>query len=305
MLAAALAVAGPLRAAEPAEAIRLYALDCGHASFKDSGFFSDTGEYDGKPGAVAVPCFLVRHPKGTLLWDTGLSDKIAESPNGVEHEGIRMSLARTLASQLKELGLSAGDVTYLAFSHLHFDHTSNANAFASSTWIMNGSDLKWALGTPTPFGVDPASFSAYSKAKTQMIEGDHDVFGDRTVRILNRAHTQDARAHAWTSGPAASTEEVWHGHPVGRSLPPAGQPQVPPHPDVQLLACRDAGLDRPHREDHQEQEGAVRRAARPERFRRASQVPGLSRISLTRRQLGPKMGTWCYCSRRDVLPERK
>jgi glyoxylase-like metal-dependent hydrolase (beta-lactamase superfamily II) len=184
MLAAALAAASPLRAADPAEAIRLYALDCGHASFKDSGFFSDTGEYDGKPGAVAVPCFLVRHPKGTLLWDTGLSDKIAESPNGVEHDGIHMSMARTLASQLKELGLSASDVTYLAFSHLHFDHTSNANAFGASTWIMNGSDLKWALGTPTPFGVDPASFSAYSNAKTKMIEGDYDVFGDEAVRIL-------------------------------------------------------------------------------------------------------------------------
>jgi N-acyl homoserine lactone hydrolase len=184
MLAAALAVAGPLRAADPAEATRLYALDCGYATAKDGGFLSDTGEYDGKPVTVAVPCFLIRHPKGTLLWDTGLSDKIAESRNGVENEGIHMSMARTLASQLTELGLSAGDVTYVAFSHLHFDHTSNANAFGASTWIMNGTDLKWALGTPTPFGVDPASFSAYSKAKTQMIEGDHDVFGDGTVRIL-------------------------------------------------------------------------------------------------------------------------
>ena len=55
MLAVALAAAAPLRAADPAGALRLCALDCGHASFKDSGFFSDTGEYDGKPGALAVP----------------------------------------------------------------------------------------------------------------------------------------------------------------------------------------------------------------------------------------------------------
>jgi N-acyl homoserine lactone hydrolase len=185
LLAAALAVAGPLRAADPAEAVRLYALDCGHATSKDGGFLSDTGEYDGKPLAVVVPCFLIRHSKGTLLWDTGLSDRIAESPNGVDQEGIHMSMPKSLAGQLKELGLSADDVTYLAFSHLHFDHTSNANAFAgATTWLMNGTDLKWALGTPTPFGVDPASFSAYSKAKTKMIEGDYDVFGDGAVRIL-------------------------------------------------------------------------------------------------------------------------
>jgi N-acyl homoserine lactone hydrolase len=54
--------------------LRLYVLDCGHATFKDMGGFSDTGEYDGKSGEIAVPCFLVRHPKGDLLWDTGLGD---------------------------------------------------------------------------------------------------------------------------------------------------------------------------------------------------------------------------------------
>src|SRR5277367_6460733 len=57
--------------------LKLYVLDCGHASFKDMGGFSDTGEYDGKRGEIAVPCFLIRHPKGTLLWDAGLGDHFA------------------------------------------------------------------------------------------------------------------------------------------------------------------------------------------------------------------------------------
>jgi len=54
MLAAALAAAGPLRAADPAEAIRLYALDCGYATAKDGGFLSDTGEYEASPSRS--PC---------------------------------------------------------------------------------------------------------------------------------------------------------------------------------------------------------------------------------------------------------
>ena len=33
--------------------VRLYALDCGLATFKDMGGFSDTGEYDGQSGEVA------------------------------------------------------------------------------------------------------------------------------------------------------------------------------------------------------------------------------------------------------------
>lgn len=146
--------------------------------------FSDTGEYDGKPGTMAAPCFLIRHPRGTLLWDAGLGDKIAEHSNGVDNNGIRLSVPVTLAEQLKALGLAPADVTYIAFSHLHFDHTGNANAFGSSTWIINKSELSWALGTPSPFGVDPSTFSGYKGAKTQMIDDDFDVFGDHSVRIL-------------------------------------------------------------------------------------------------------------------------
>jgi glyoxylase-like metal-dependent hydrolase (beta-lactamase superfamily II) len=75
-------------------------------------------------------------------------------------------------------------MTYVAFSHFHFDHTGNANLFGAPTWIINSAELAWALGTPTPFAVDPSTFSTYKTAKTQMIAGDHDVFGDGKVKIL-------------------------------------------------------------------------------------------------------------------------
>lgn len=72
----------------------------------------------------------------------------------------------------------------MAFSHLHFDHTGNANAFAGSTWIMNRAEIAWASATPAPAPVMQDSISAFKTAKSQMIDGDHDVFGDGTVRIL-------------------------------------------------------------------------------------------------------------------------
>ena len=164
--------------------VRLYALDCGHAEFKDMGMFSDTGEYDGKTGALAVPCFLIRHPKGSLLWDTGLGDKIAENKDGADFNGIHFTVTTTLTEQLKAIGLAPADVTFVAFSHFHLDHTGNANAFGASTWIINRNELSWATADPTPGGVVPESFSAYKDAKTQMIDGDYDVFGDGSVRIL-------------------------------------------------------------------------------------------------------------------------
>ncbi len=61
--------------------IRLYTINCGHLEFKDLGFFSDTGDYDGgKSGAIAVPCFVIRYPKGILVWDTGLSPHFPKGP---------------------------------------------------------------------------------------------------------------------------------------------------------------------------------------------------------------------------------
>jgi len=92
-----------------------------------------------------------------------------------------------VTTQLQQAGLTAANVTFVAFSHFHADHTGNANLFAGSTWIINRDELAWATGTPGPQPpgiVDPATFSAYKTAKTKVIDGDYDVFGDGTVRIL-------------------------------------------------------------------------------------------------------------------------
>src|SRR5882757_5562314 len=126
--------------------VRLYALDCGHATFADMGMFSDTGEYDGKPGKIADPCFLIQHPKGVLLWDTGLGDQFAAHSEGVDvMPGIHVTVQETLVDQLKSLGLAPAAVTYVAFSHFHFDHTGNANEFIKSVWILNKNELSAAL----------------------------------------------------------------------------------------------------------------------------------------------------------------
>jgi len=180
----ALLVAGSSSAHSTSSGAKLYSLDCGRATAADSGFMSDTGEYDGKPLEVAVPCFIVRHPKGILLWDTGMPDKMAEAKGGIDAGGgNRFIVTATLAAQLKTLGIAPGDVTYVAFSHMHFDHTGNANLFSGSTWILNRAELAWAESKPGAF-VQPESYAGYKSAKTQMIEGDHDVFGDGSLRIL-------------------------------------------------------------------------------------------------------------------------
>jgi glyoxylase-like metal-dependent hydrolase (beta-lactamase superfamily II) len=180
-------VLSPLGAAsdQPSQP-RLYALDGGRIDLQDLGMFADTGDLDHKPGKLIAAAYLVRHPQGTLLWDTGLSDALAANKDGVSNPamGAHIRVTRTLSAQLSELGLTPKDITHLAFSHLHPDHTGNANAFPTATWILDEHELAWATATPTPHGVDLSSFSAYKSAKRQTLDGDLDVFGDGTVRIL-------------------------------------------------------------------------------------------------------------------------
>jgi N-acyl homoserine lactone hydrolase len=194
---------------------RIYVFDCGHAAFKDMGAFSDTGEYDGKAGEIAAPCFLIRHPKGDLLWDLGLGDHYAENKEGSDAApGVHITVPVTLLEQLKALALTPKDIAYVGFSHLHWDHTGNANLFPDATWIVNTAELAAALALPPPNGVLPETFSAYKKAKLESIEGDYDVFGDGSVVILKApGHTpghQVLKVRLKKSGTVILSGDLYH-----------------------------------------------------------------------------------------------
>src|ERR1700743_2679480 len=117
---------------------RLYVLDCGTISPMDPGLFNlKASEVKGDVSFVS-PCFLVVHPKGTLIWDVGqVPDKdIPDDGTEVVQQGILKAKHR-LATQLLALGFRPQDITYMAMSHYHADPTANANMFArSSIWIV-------------------------------------------------------------------------------------------------------------------------------------------------------------------------
>jgi N-acyl homoserine lactone hydrolase len=179
------------QAAEPPANVRVYAFDCGRIEFKDLGNFSDTGEYDGKPGTLAEPCFLIRHPKGDLLWDTGLGDHFAATPRGEEvRPGVRAVVDTPLIAQLKQIGVAPADIEFLSFSHFHWDHTGNANAFTRSTWLLSRREVDALEGPHPPPNVKPETLNARTQAKVELIDLDRDVFGDGTVKILRaNGHT--------------------------------------------------------------------------------------------------------------------
>ena len=158
---------------------RLYVLDCGRHIGKDQARWLP-GVNEGKPIEFSDNCYLIRHDRGLLLWDTGVPDAVAAMPDGmvVANGAITYRRARTLAGQLTELGVKPADVTYLAVSHTHGDHVGNVALFASSTVLIQGAEYDWAMAGPNKPAFGPS-------ATITRLAGDHDVFGDGSVTILS------------------------------------------------------------------------------------------------------------------------
>jgi len=81
-----------------------------------------------------------------------------------------LSVKTPLIDQLKTIGVTPADVTYLAFSHFHFDHTGNANAFAASTWIVNRPSWRGPNRRRRPSASTPSAWSAVKTATTRLID---------------------------------------------------------------------------------------------------------------------------------------
>lgn len=195
--------------------VRLYAMDCGHIESTDLAAFSDQHVYDGQAGELIVPCYLIRHPDGDLIWDTGLTEALAGAP--VESDVERYSLPVTPTAQLAQLGLTPADIEYVSISHSHADHSGNLDLFTGSTWIVDPDERAYMFDAR--HRADPRDFQNYDQmenATTRLIESDtdYDVFGDGSVTIIQTpGHTPGhtiLRVNLANAGPVLLTGDMWH-----------------------------------------------------------------------------------------------
>jgi len=182
-------------APQPPKTPRLYVLDCGVLNIDPAGVERyHVTQKEVVESRMPVPCFLVVHPKGTLMWDVGVIpdadvEKAAPRPalydvNPVSHAVV----SRTLKSQLAAIGYAPSDITHVAISHAHKDHTANLNQFASSTWLVRRVEREFMF-KPGNERVEPRFFVQLEHSKTIDISknesrnAEYDVFGDGTVVI--------------------------------------------------------------------------------------------------------------------------
>jgi len=182
------AVPPHLTAAQRGDAVRLYVLDGGTLTIGDPTVFGLTRDDVPDLTTMPVPAFLVVHPKGALLWDTGLGDQlIGRSSSETQRGTMRQLVTQPLKGQLAAIGYPPEKINYLGLSHMHFDHVGNANDYSGATWIVQKAERDSVWGpAPLPAFANAASTAAFARlknSKTQELTGDYDVFGDGLVIV--------------------------------------------------------------------------------------------------------------------------
>jgi glyoxylase-like metal-dependent hydrolase (beta-lactamase superfamily II) len=202
LLTSTMAVAGP----------KLYVFDCGALYLDDIAMFNLQDD-ETSVRELFVPCYLVEHDKGLLLWDGGLPLPVADAEGRVALEGGFMAYERSLIDQLADMNIQPSDVTYAAFSHLHFDHAGAANAFFESNVLMQKTEWDAAFGSDREF-VDTTLFDRLKDAELTILEGDHDVFGDGSVTLIYApGHTpghQTLLVNLDNTGPVMLSGDLYH-----------------------------------------------------------------------------------------------
>ena len=197
----------------PVQSLRLYVFDNGAIKGLDPKLFGFERSEVKEPD-FTVQSYLVVHPRGTLMFDTGAIPDTQFKPGAPAVEGV-VSAPKPLLPQLAAAGYAPADITFLALSHYHSDHTANANAFARSTWIVQKAERDAMFGDAEIAIMQRAHFSALKAANALVLNNeDHDVFGDGTVVIHSTpGHTpghQVLFVKLPKSGPVVLAGDLYH-----------------------------------------------------------------------------------------------
>lgn len=126
---------------------------------------------------------------------------------------MTMRYERSLVDQLGDLDLTPADIDYVAFSHLHFDHVGSAAAFQGAEHLIQSAEYQ--AGFVDRLEVYETSlFEPLADSPRRTLEGDHDVFGDDSVRLISTpGHTPGHQAllvRLEEPGPVVLSGDMYH-----------------------------------------------------------------------------------------------
>jgi N-acyl homoserine lactone hydrolase len=203
------------------QSVRLYIFDCGVIHTTNGDAYSLKKE-EMASTEMSIPCILVAHPKGTLMWDNGDIPDRAFPPGGGRAAAGVVTQDTPLLPQLAAAGYAPGDITYLSMSHYHGDHVANANSFASATWLVRKVERDRMFSAEPIVRSPVENYSELKNSKTILIDkAEWDVFGDGTVVIKSTpGHTPGHNVlflKLKKTGPVVLSGDLYH-YPEERTL---------------------------------------------------------------------------------------
>lgn len=203
LVLAGLVAAGPVRAESPA-GMQLYLFSSGTLML-GKGFLQNFAPMEPKI-EVPIGFFVIKHPKGNVIFDTGNNDKVIADTGYwgklAEVFEPKMTKDDAMDAQLAKIGLTTNDIKYVVVSHMHLDHGGNVGKFPNSTIVIQDDELHFAMFPDEPYaaGYIPDDISVLRSgvgvSKPNSIDmlritGDLDLFGDGSL-VIHRSpgHTK-------------------------------------------------------------------------------------------------------------------
>jgi N-acyl homoserine lactone hydrolase len=172
--------------------LRVYAFTCGHLT-GELGHLMEGGE-----GRVRlpIPAYLIEHPKGTALFDTGMHPDCQHDP--ATRLGSRLTSlfefdyhpGEEISARVEALDRDPAKIDLVINSHFHFDHVGGNALIPNATMLVQ--QREWDAGmdpdSAAKRGFNPRDFDLGHKLR--LVDGEHDVFGDGSVVCLpTHGHT--------------------------------------------------------------------------------------------------------------------
>lgn len=166
--------------------VRLHAMTCGWLTMATGTFLKGEKGYV----AVPVPSYVIDHPKGVVMFDTGLTPDISSPDVLVRERALGNRAARVrptylpgedAASRLKAAGIDPARIQYLVTSHLHFDHVGGNALVPNARWLIQKREWHWACSEECKAAghYDGKLFDlGHDRIE---VDGEHDLFGDGSV----------------------------------------------------------------------------------------------------------------------------
>jgi N-acyl homoserine lactone hydrolase len=141
--------------------------------------------------ACPVFAYLIHHPSGAILVDTGVGHG-----NG-DIERLFAPVHHSIDAALEVYGVQRGDVAVVINSHLHFDHCGNNRLFPAATLVAQRAeyDLAHDPGYTVPEWVD------FPGAQWELVDGETEILPG-VVLLPTPGHTPGHQSVITTSGSA-------------------------------------------------------------------------------------------------------